>query len=133
MIEAKPLPAWYVVFQDADAIWVHRWLKPGFRHCWAFAWDEGAARWLVFDPLFDGIYLRTVDEAALSGALAQPALASATIVLAPRVGARSTRPHFMATCVTAIAALLGLGARRALTPHGLYRTLLAEGAVVVKG
>ena len=130
MSRTERLPAWFVVFQDADRIFVHRWLRPGFRHCWAFAWDESAGRWLVFEPLFDGMMLRTVDDDLMAATIALP---GSTIVLAECENATATRPALLATCVSAMQALLGLRCRRALTPYGLYRTLLASGAVVVKG
>ncbi|MCA0451219.1 MAG: hypothetical protein LCH62_15855 [Proteobacteria bacterium] len=129
MSQTERLPAWFVVFQDANRIFVHRWLKPGFRHCWAFAWDEPAGRWLVFEPLFDGMFLRTVDGDLMGATIAQP---GNTIVLAQCEYAVATRPALLATCVSAMQALLGLRSRRALTPYGLYRTLLASGAVVVR-
>ena len=133
MSQIDRLPAWFVVFQDANRTLVHRFLRRGFRHCWAFGWDEDAGRWLVFEPLFDGIYLRAVDAELMAHVLAADHLRDATILLVAPENATATRPALLATCVTALQALLGLRSRRALTPFGLYRTLRAIGAVVVRG
>ncbi len=125
------LPAWYVVFVPGRTTFVHRLLKPGFQHCWAFGWDEDAARWLVFNPGFDGIVVRALPETRFPELLASLEAERATVVLARSMGEPSTRLRIPATCVTAIEALLGLACRRALTPWRLYRNLLACGAVSI--
>lgn len=125
------LPAWYVVFVPANATWIHRLLKPGFQHCWAFGWDAEADRWIVFNPGFDGILVRALHDKRFPELLAELAAERATVVLAPMMAQPSTRLRIPATCVTAIEALLGLACRRALTPYRLYRNLLALGAVPV--
>ncbi len=125
------LPAWYVVFVPANATFVHRLLKPGFQHCWAFGWDADAERWLVFNPGFDGIAVRALPEVRFPELLAELCAERATVVLARSMGEPSTRLRIPATCVTAIEALLGLARRRALTPWRLYRNLLALGAQTV--
>lgn len=125
------LSAWYVVFVGANATFVHRLLKPGFQHCWAFGWDAEADRWIVFNPGFDGIAVRALPHARFPELLAKLAAERATVVLARSMMQPSTRLRIPATCVTAIEALLGLACRRALTPWRLYRNLLACGAVPV--
>lgn len=126
------LPAWYVVFAPSRTTWIQRrLLKPGFQHCWAFAWDADADRWVVFNPGFDGIAVRALPDARFSELLAHVAASRATVVLARSLAQPAIWLRQPATCVTTIEALLGIARRRALTPYGLYRNLLALGAVPV--
>lgn len=127
----EPLRHWFVAFVSADRIRVHRWLKLGFQHCFAFAWDEAAGRWVVFDPGFACVYIRPIDD-ALAGALWAHLHGINATVLACDVEAHPLfRPRLMVTCVTAIAALLGLRRCYAVTPYQLFRSLRARGAAIV--
>jgi hypothetical protein len=123
-----PLPVWFVAFVETPApVWWQRLLKPGFRHCLAFAWDREAARWLVLNPLFDAVILRALDDDGFAAFLAQLKARRPRVVLARMGSARVARPRFLMTCVSAIAAILGLRLC-ALTPYALYRTLVRHGA-----
>jgi hypothetical protein len=123
-----PLPVWFVAFVETPApVWWQRLLKPGFRHCLAFAWDREGARWLVLNPLFDAVILRALDDEGFAAFLAQLKARRPRIVLARARLARVARPRFLMTCVSAIAAILGLRLC-ALTPYALYRTLNRHGA-----
>lgn len=123
-----PLPVWFVAFVETSApVWWQRLLKPGFRHCLAFAWDHTAGRWLVLNPLFDAVVLRALDDDGFAGFLADLKARRPRIVLARAGVARVARPRLLMTCVSAIAAILGLRLC-ALTPYALYRTLVRHGA-----
>lgn len=120
---------WFVAFVDTDCrLWWHRPLKPGFRHLLAFA-PEGADQWVVYEPGFDGMQIHVLTRAQIV-ALTEDIKKrrGGTIVRAPVVGNAPQRPYVLATCVTAIKALLSVRCC-AVTPWGLYRKLLAHGAV----
>jgi hypothetical protein len=121
-----------VAFLDGDGRvpWL-RVLRPGFRHCFAFAWDEEASRWLMVDASYDAVFVRALRDA---GPLWRNLHERNARVLLAQVECRGPkRPRLFATCVTAVAALLGLDAPCAVTPRQLYRTLRARGAIQVMG
>ncbi len=127
----QPLMDWYVAFVDADRAPWHRFMKRGFRHCYAFAWDELADRWVLLEPGFDGVYLRPLRDETMGALWAQLHRDGAHVLLARAEGHRMLRPRLMLTCVTAIAALLGLRRCCAVFPWQLYRTLRRRGAIEV--
>ncbi len=125
------LPAWYVVFTPGRNRWWQRFLRPGFGHVFAFGWDEAAGVWLLFMLGWDGIVVRAMPHEWFAAFLARVQADGATVVLAKTMDHTPFRPKFLTTCVGAVEMLLGLPSRRALTPYGLYRTLIAHGAVPV--
>ena len=127
----RPLEAWYVAFVDAQPTPWHRLMKPGFRHCYAFAWDSAADRWVVLEPGFDGVYLRPVRDEVIGLLWARLAADGSRVLLARSEGHRMLRPRLLLTCVTAVAALLALRRCCAVSPWQLYRTLRRRGAIEV--
>jgi hypothetical protein len=131
--EVSALPSWHVVFVDSNCpVWWHWPLKKGFRHCWAFAWDERADRWIVVDPLFDVVFVRCLSDAEILTMMRMIRERGGRIVHSKVAFEVKRRPRLLLTCVTAIEAMLGLSAC-ALTPHRLYRHLLARGGVEIGG
>lgn len=123
-------PAVAVFATDAELPWL-RVLRPGFRHCFALVWDGGA--WVLCDPLAHATEVRRVPSARV-GETAQAVAAwftargyRALIVPARRVP-RVPAPWAPLTCVEVVKRVLGIRARLAITPWGLYRRLLAAGA-----
>lgn len=112
---------WFVGFTHASAAWYHRFLKRGYRHCFAFT-CLGIDRWLVIDALWNGM---RVDE--VPGKTIDAIVAECTSVLAVKVKPRPVRFRLLATCVTLCAHLTG-DRSRAVTPWQLYRSLRANGA-----
>ena len=127
----RPLEWWYVVFVAADRTIVHRFLKPGFQHCYAVAWDEAADRWVIIEPGFDGVYVRAVRDDVMAALWAELHRRRAHVLLARAERHQMFRPRFMLTCVSAIAALLALRRCCAVSPWQLYRSLRKRGAVEV--
>ncbi len=105
----------------ADQAWL-RLLRPGFRHCFAALQDDEG--WTVIEPLSGRLMVARLGAAAsfdLPGFYRRAGLS----VLGPfRPAPPQARlmPSFL-TCVGVCRALLGAGAPRALTPHGLFRAL----------
>lgn len=122
-----PIPLWYVAFVDyGENIWWHRFLRPGFRHCFAFTYDPRSDAWIVCDPTVDGFFLRALPFDQLAPTI-RGAQIHGRILKVRTVGERIARPRVFATCVTVIGHLIGLR-RCAFSPFGLYRTLLRYGA-----
>lgn len=128
----KALPVWQVAFLDEGRyVWWQRFLKRGFSHCLAFAWDAEAERWLIVNPGFDGGLVRAVSREKFTGVLAALRLMGATIVRARRGEGGPMRPKLLLTCVSVITVLLALERCCALTPYALYRHLLRRGATLI--
>lgn len=127
------LPCWYVAFVDsAQTAWWLRWLKPGFRHCEAFAWDEASGRWVVAGAHLDVSVVRALTNEMFAAYQAELHRRGAVIVLANAQGGGRWRPAPF-SCVSLVASLLGLPGLCAVRPYGLYRKLLALGATEVTG
>ena len=125
------LEVWYVAFVDYGRnLWWHRFTTPGFRHCFAFAFDTMTGTWIVFDPTLEGFVVRPLPRSAVDSLIAEVWAREGRILRCRAEGKAPPRPRVFATCVTVIAHLLGLP-RCAVRPIGLYRMLLRRGAVPV--
>jgi hypothetical protein len=113
----------FVVFVDhTDCLWL-RWLKPGFRHCFA-AFRTGDV-WVVCDPLKDRIELLPVDLTALAGDFDLSAFYAQQghVVLVGKAVAKQTprRPTIEPlTCVAVTKRVLGLRSSWIFTPWHLF-------------
>jgi hypothetical protein len=118
--------AWVVFSGRADHGW-QRWLRPGFRHC--FAAVEDAAGWLVIDPLSGRLLLARLD---VPTGFDLPAFyrRAGMLPLGPFPLAETDlgRASWCSplNCVSVCRAVLGPHAPFALTPHGLYRGLITR-------
>jgi hypothetical protein len=114
-----------VVFCGSSLSWL-RWLRPGFRHCFA-AVDDGAS-WLTVDPLLHRLEIRSTGLPSgfdLAGEYRR--LGHAVVEIVPAPVPQCCAPLGLFTCVEAIKRLIGLRARFVVTPWQLYRSLLRAG------
>lgn len=120
----RTAPDAFVAFGEARLPWL-RWLKPGFRHCFLILND--GRHWLTLDPMAGWTELAVqpvpaafdlVEWYRRRGFLVVPA----RLCPRPAGGALTLAPF---TCVEAVKRALGLRAWRVLTPHQLFRHLLA--------
>lgn len=120
--------AWIVFAGRADHGW-QRWLRPGFRHCFAALHDgEG---WLVVEALTGRLL---VSRLAVTPGFDVPnfyrraemtVLGPFTVREATGGGISGRLPGWLPlNCVNVCRALIGPHAPTAWTPHGLYRGLL---------
>jgi hypothetical protein len=115
--------AWIIFGGRADHAW-QRWLKRGFRHCFAAIEDE--AGWLVLDPLSGRLLLGRVqvppgyDLPGFYGRAGLTAVGPFALEDSMRGASLGWMPL---TCVALCRAVLGPQAPFALTPAGLYRGL----------
>jgi hypothetical protein len=124
----RPIPEWHVAFGDWGAnIWWHRLCRKGFRHVLAFGYDARAKVWVVVETAFDGLTVSTIAPEALDALISELWRLDAKILRCRVEGNGPKRLRLFASCVTVILALLGLPVS-AVSPYGLYRTLLARGA-----
>ncbi len=106
-------------------MWWHRWLKPGYAHCFAFGFD--GRQWLLFEPAFEGLIVRSVTEDEIEGWFAAASLGRLRLLRMPAVGQAVVRPRWVVTCAGALAALVGMRSTP-LTPWGLACKARALGA-----
>lgn len=119
-----PQRAWIIFSGRADHGW-QRWLRPGFRHC--FAALEDAAGWLVLDPLSGRLLLARL---AVPPGYDLPGFYRRAGLLP--LGPYPLEEHALGAplrgvplnCVSLCRAVLGPHAPFALTPAGLHRALV---------
>lgn len=115
--------AWIIFAGRADHGW-QRWLRPGFRHC--FAAIEDSQGWLVLEALTGRLLLARLDVPSGFDAPAfyrragMTALGPFPLEEADLGRARGLWPM---NCVSVCRGVLGPHAPFALTPLGLYRAL----------
>lgn len=118
-------PKVWVVFCPNASLWWTRFLKPGFRHCFAILHD--GKRWLALDPLSPHMDMFVFD---VSPEIDLPAMIAADglcVVAAPlRRQHKRAAPPGLFTCVEAVKRLIGLHHWRVFTPWQLFRTLTQE-------
>jgi hypothetical protein len=116
-----------VVFGGRSEVWWLRGLRRGFRHCFV-ALDDGTT-WLTVDPLLHRLEVRASGlPSAFDLAAEYRRMGLAVVEVAPdRVPLRRAPIGFF-TCVETAKRLLGIRARRIVTPWQLYRFLAAPRA-----
>lgn len=114
-----------VVFSGRGGLWWLRFLKPGFRHCFAVLHD--GRNWLLYDPMSHVTQLHTL-SCGSPARLCQGLLARGYLVVPvrPRTVALRPAPCAPFTCVEAVKRVLGLHARGVVTPWQLFRHLVKE-------
>lgn len=106
---------------DVDLKWL-RFLRPGYRHC--FALLQSSDRWVLYNPLSNGTEVEVWPgdrEESLRAWLVQngyEVIDEVVRPLKPRV-----LPWAPYSCVEAVKRVLGLRAPRVFTPWQLYRHL----------
>lgn len=119
-----PTTAWVCFSGEAD-IWWLRFLRPGFRHCFAVAQQD--KNWIVIDPLSPYLELDVLPLAATFDLPAWLAGQNLTVV---RTTIRRNRtrpaPANIFSCVEVVKRFLGIHARAVFTPWQLYTYLTKE-------
>jgi hypothetical protein len=111
-----------VVFGGRTGMPWLRWLRPGFRHCFIAVADGGC--WLTIDPLLHRLEVRATGLDSgfdLVGAYREMDLT--VVAVTPRPVALRRAPLGVFTCVETVKRVLGIRARRIVTPWQLYRFL----------
>ena len=111
-----------VVFAGRAGVRWLRWLRPGFRHCFA-AVDDGA-QWLTIDPLLHRLEIRASGlPSAFDLAAEYRRMNLIVLDIGPPPVALRTAPFGIFSCVETVKRVLGLRARWVFTPWQLYRFL----------
>ena len=112
----------FVVFTgEADLKWL-RILKPGFRHCFAVLETQG--RWVIYNPLSHHTEIMVLDGLTAL-ALIERFRARGDRVVPWRLTRvdKKPAPFGVYTCVEALKRVLGIHARRVVTPWNLFKFL----------
>ncbi len=103
------------------------WLKKGFRHCFAYQQvDDG---WVLYDPLGDGLLLRSAPAIPTRALLSAVAAIEASAVAVERIGQRKRMPWLRPiTCVELCKRLTWHRGGWLITPYHLFRHLALKRA-----
>ena len=82
-----------------------KYLKPGFRHVNAFAYDEEADVWIFFNPGWDGIVIRAVRD---PGKLIARSYINGPVLYCEIEGNPIWKPRVLMVCTSQICHLLGI-------------------------
>lgn len=118
---------WIVAFEPADSVWWHRFLAPGFGHCWAFGFCQETGHWVWMNPAFERVMIGIATPRLVEGWFDAMNVGRLRLVRVPCQDVPAVRPRLLVTCAGAVASLLGLR-RYPLTPWGLFRMVRAIGA-----
>lgn len=111
-----------IVFSGVAQLWWLRWLRPGFRHCFAVLSDGQI--WLTYDPLSHRTEIKLhALPANFDVATWYRAFGHVVVDTRIRPTPRCPAPWNPYTCVEAIKRILGIRARFVCTPWRLYRYL----------
>jgi len=117
-----------VVFAGRSGVWWLRWLRPGFRHCFA-AVDDGA-QWLTIDPLLHRLEVRASGLPSTFDLAAEYRRVNLIVLdIGPPPVPLRCAPFGIFSCVETVKRVLGLRARWVFTPWQLHRFLARRGAV----
>lgn len=117
----KPQKAWVVFSGKTDLPWL-RFLKPGYRHCYALLFD--GQNWVTVDPMSHGMDVHVQDIPAEFNMPLWLKTRGVTVVPASIERIAKQAPFSMFSCVEAVKRVLGIQNRWIVTPWQLYRHLL---------
>lgn len=119
-----PIKVW-VIFSGKTDLGYLKFLKPGFRHCYALIHD--GTYWITMDPLASHTEIKVQD---VDGSFDLPNFyrSQGDIVLQAPVKHQFQKqaPPGIFSCVEAIKRLIGLHKIFVITPHQLYRHILKQ-------
>jgi hypothetical protein len=122
------LKNWYICFSDSVRLVPgQKYLKKGFRHVKAFAFDDNAAVWLTFDPGHDGIVIRAIKNDEQIVNLIANAYRAGPVLYCEVEGKIIWKPRFIMACTSQICHLLGVNLF-VHTPWRLFCALKKLGA-----
>lgn len=117
---------WFVCFKDVkESHWFQKYLKPGFKHCYAFSLSPGGQFYQVVDPAraftLVELYPKTdemFDELTNCNEYVK------IVSVIDREKHRGTICHF--NCVEVVKSLIGMDSFFTFTPYQLYRKIKDE-------
>ena len=133
LITDPRLKTWFVGFSDettsSHSLWYESLLAKGFKHCYAFAWDEKAAVWILYDPGWESICVRAMTMERAERFFTE--IKGRDIILECTV---KSEPGFYSrifhTCATAVAYLVGVNIFFPPSVYALYCALRKTDAKV---
>jgi len=114
---------WIAFTNHTDLKWL-RFLKPGFRHCYAII-NDGAG-WITFDPLASYTDIVTHKDLNADTNLPLWLQSQGDIVIPVQRNTNITKsaPPMFYSCVEALKRLIGIHHLFIITPYQLYRHLI---------
>lgn len=118
---SENIPAIWIIFSNKTELWWLKWLRPGFRHCFALVHD--GAHWLMLDPLAGYLDCRVLPPPPDFNVPAWLEAQGMTVCRAQPRARQSLAPVSFMTCVETVKRLIGCHAWHIWTPWQLYRWL----------
>ena len=115
----------WVAFTDETRLWWLKWLRPGFRHCFALIND--GEHWMALEPLSSCLEVAVLPpppDFNLPDWLRGQGHHVVEATLHRKLF--SLPPLAIFNCVEVVKRLLGVRTWRIITPHDLYRHLLRQ-------
>jgi hypothetical protein len=118
--------AWVVFSGQTEIAWL-RFLKPGYRHCYVLLND--GERWTSFDPLSNVIEISTHHHVPVDFDMPKWLEGRGNKVVSANIrrDLMKPAPWMLFTCVEAVKRVLGIHARKIVTPWQLYNYLKSRG------
>ena len=121
-LDSPPSQRALVIFGETEIKWF-RFLKKGFRHC--FAIIEGRTGWAVYNPLSHYTEIKMYPSLGADELVRfYDAMGYTVVETRVREPARKMSPVAPFTCVEAVKRALGIQARYIATPWQLFRFLM---------
>lgn len=123
---------WYVCFREtSDYRWLN-WLPGRFHHVSAFGYVPVVEVWIFVDYTGARLFVEAVPDGPMALKRMDQAMKGCTVLDVPRGNGTRFAWRPLTSCVSTIAAIIGIRCC-ALLPDGLYRNCLAFGGTVFEG
>jgi hypothetical protein len=121
VVHRAPKQVW-VAFSDESSVWWLKWLRPGFRHCFAIFHD--GRYWTTVDPLLGRIQIMNHD-APQDFDLLLFLRNNGLHIVSTQINTDMSHRFFptLCTCVEVVKRLIGVHRVTIITPWQLYKFL----------
>jgi hypothetical protein len=122
------LPEWYVAFCNPEkSVWWQKLLKNKFRHCWAFTYDPKSKVWILLEPTWGSVHIRSFSPEDFTPFIVRASTQGKVLAVPVKTKVIYKCRLFM-HCVSVICHLLGRDLLIA-TPYRLFCELTKEGCI----
>ena len=114
---------WYVCFKDVpNKHWIQRFIKKGFRHCYAFKESPGGQFLIVAEPMRSHLDIDIIPNSKES--VEQLTNCNKFVRVIVRYDTTKDRGHLCRfNCVEVVKSLIGVSTFWTFTPYQLYKRL----------
>ncbi len=116
---------WYVCFKDVpNKHWIQRFIKKGFRHCYAFKESPGGQFLIIAEPMRSHLDIDIITNNKAN--FEQLTKCNKLVTVIVRYDLTKDRGHFCRfNCVEVVKSLIGVSSFWTFTPYQLYKRLIS--------